>query len=302
MFDDFNAFYDENVIDTYIAYRGTSTDGVAGRSRDLREAVVAASALFHLREHLPAAHAMTRRTVEQLCPDYALLGDLVNAAKHASVTMVTHHGAPLVARASDLTERILFIEYEDAQGIYRFPQKQVLVRLTDGTERNLLDVLTNVLNFWEARLAASGLLQSARTFKHDVAPRFRTREECLEAKLEFVAVQGRRFTHAMQLLRWNAATARAEPIDLTGSNVRFRIYQPKFDFELALTHEASGKEFKTTIELTDEECRIIAGLPSEQEKAAYAAGLPSAQAALRALANQAGLTSMTSPQALSLGS
>lgn len=239
MFDDFNAFYSENVIDTYIAYRDTSFNGVAGRSRDLREAIVAANALFHVREHLPAAYAMTRASVEGLCPDYALLGDLVNAAKHASITNGTPHGKPLVAHASDLQEQILLIEYEDALGVYRFPQKQVQIALTNGTERNLLDVLTNVLNFWEASLAAVGVLQSPRIFKHDAAPRHRTREECSTSKLNFKVVQGRRFKQAMQLLRWNTAKGLAEPVNLKGGELRFRICRPKLDSELVLAHEAS---------------------------------------------------------------
>jgi len=291
MFDDFNAFYGENVVDTYIAYRDTSTDGVAGRSRDLREAVVAASALFHLREHLPSAHLITRSQAEQLCPDYALLGDLVNAAKHASVTKNTPHGAPLVAQASDLRERILLVEYEDADGFYRFPQKQVIVKLTDGTERNLLDVLTNVLNFWETKLAADGVLKSARVFMHDNKPRYRTREECSAAKLNFEIVQGRRFMQSMQLLRWNPAAARADPVDLKGGKLHFSIYKPKYDFELALTHEASGKEFRTTVELTEEESQIMTSLESAAERAVYASGLPVTKAALEALAAQAGIAS-----------
>lgn len=289
MFDDFNAFYGENVVDTYVAYRDTSNDGVAGRSRDLREAVVAASALFHLREHLPSAHVITRSQAESLCPDYALLGDLVNAAKHASVTRNTPHGKPLVARASDLRERILLIEYEDHEGIYRFHQKQVIVKLSDGTERNLLDVLTNVLNFWETKLAADGVLKSARSFKHDNSPRYRTREECSTSKLNFEVVQGRRFMQSMQLLRWNPVAARADPIDLKGGKLHFNIYKPKYDFEIALTHETSGREFKTTVKLTEEESQIIASLESEAERTAYASELPTAKAALQALAVQAGL-------------
>lgn len=289
MFDDFSSYYGENVIDAYVAYRQTSEDGVAGRSRDLREAIVAATALFHLREHLPTGITISRADVEKLCPDYGLLGDLVHAAKHSTVNRPTPHGPPLVTRARDLREQILLIEYEDNAGAYRFIQKQVVVALTDGSERALIDLLTNVLNFWESWLAPTGLLPAARVFRHNGEVRYRSRDECTKAQLGFEMVQGRRFMQSMRLLRWNPATSCAEPVDLTGANLRFRIYRPKFEFEVTLAHAASGKEYMTSIELTDEEGQVIANLATEDEKNAYALGLPAAQQALRTLAREAGL-------------
>lgn len=297
MFDDFHAYYEENVVDTYIAYRDTSNDGVAGRSRDLKEAIVAAIALFHLREHLPRAHALSRTIIEKSCPDYALLGDLVNAAKHGSLTYKTPHGVPLVTNASDLRERILIIEYEDEQGIYSFPQKQVLITLADGSARILLDVLTSVLNYWEQTLAAVGVLNTARVFKHDCSPRHRTRKECSSAKLDFKLVQGRRFMQLMQLVRWNPVAGCLEPVDLRGAKAQFRIYRPRFEVEIVIAHQTSGKEFRTTVELTDEEGVVLENLATEEERSAYVSSLPGAKAALRSLARQAGLIGGDAPSA-----
>lgn len=96
MFDDIAAYYHEAVVAAFVEYRDTSKNGLAGRSRDLRGALAAASALFHLREHLPSPIALSRAAVERLCPDYALLGDVVNASKHKSLLNNTPHGAPLV--------------------------------------------------------------------------------------------------------------------------------------------------------------------------------------------------------------
>ncbi len=121
---------------------GMVLQGAAGT---LREAVVAATALFHLREHLPKSGALSRAEVEKQCADYALLGDVVNAAKHRSIAQTTPHGAPLVNDATSSVERLLMIDYEDADGNYRCAQKAVVVTLADGTERNLLEVLTNGL-------------------------------------------------------------------------------------------------------------------------------------------------------------
>ena len=288
MFDDLAAYYHENVVSSFVAYREISSDGVAGRSRDLREALVAATALFHLREHLPPV-VPSRGEVESLCPDYALLGDVVNAAKHKSINGKTPHGAPLVGNAANLTEQLLLIEYEDAIGTYRYMQKTVVVKLADGTERNLLEVLTRVINFWEQHMFSLDLLQVARIFTYDSEIRARTRTECDANRLDFQLVQGQRFLQSMQLLRFDNSTGKAVPVDLTGSKVNFRIYRPKFEIDISLTHDATGQEFRKTMTLTEDEGAELSRLGNDTERQAYVNALPSAQHALRELAIQAGL-------------
>jgi hypothetical protein len=288
MFDDLAAYYHENVVSSFVAYHDISKDGVAGRSRDLRDALIAATALFHLREHLPNA-APSRAHVERLCPDYALLGDVVNATKHKSLAGKTPHGAPLVNDAANLSEQLVFIEYEDDAGTYRYVQKTVVVKLADGSERNLLEVLTNVINFWEQHMLSLGVLSAARTFAYDGDIRARTRAECEANRLDFEIVQGQRFLQTMRLLRFNNKTGKAEPIDLTGPKLNFSIYRPKFDVEVSLTHDASGKVFKTTITLTEDESAMLSRMSNDGERQAYVNGLPAAQAALQKLAVEAGL-------------
>ncbi len=288
MFDDLAAYYHENVVSSFVAYRDGSKDGVAGRSRDLREALIAASALFHLREHLPTG-APSRADVERLCSDYALLGDVANASKHKALTGNTPHGAPLVNDAANLGEQLVFIEYEDDAGIYRYVQKTVVVKLVDGSERNILEVLTNVMNFWEQHMLSLGILSVARSFAYEVDIRARTRAECETNRLDFEIVQGQRFLQTMCLLRFNNKTGKAEPIDLTGSKLNFRIYRQKSDVELSLTHDASGKVFNTSITLTEEESAMLSRMSNDVERQAYVNGLPVAQAALQQLAVAAGL-------------
>jgi hypothetical protein len=289
VFDDLAAYYHENVVAAFIAYCETSKDGVAGRSRDLREAVIAATALFHLREHLPKAGAPSRAEVERRCPDYALLGDVVNAAKHKSISQNTPHGAPLVSNAEKLMETVLVIEYEDAEGVYRCTQKSVVAKLTDGSKRDLLEVLTNVINFWEAHLHTLGVLSSPRVFVFEPQIRHRTRAECEQMRLDFELVQGHRFRQSMQFLRFDASTGQAHPIDLSGAELKFRIFKPRFDFAVSLKHEATGKEYSKAVVLSDEENGALADMGSDEERQAFAATLPSARAALRDLAAEAGL-------------
>jgi hypothetical protein len=288
VFDNLTAYYHENVISSFIEYRNICTDGVAGGSRDLRAALNAASALFHLREHLPIVGSLSRADVERACPDYALLGDVVNASKHKALKSKTPHGAPLVTDAENLGEQLIFIEYEDDAGAYRYIQKTVVVKLTDGSERNLLAILTNVINFWEGHLLAFGVLSKARVFSHDADIRYRTRSEV--SPLSFELMQGHRFHQTVRLLRFDKATGKAKPIDLSGSEVKFRICKPKYDIGLSLTHNASGETFKTEIALTEEESFILSQMSTDEERQAYVDGLPVAQAALQRLAVEAGLS------------
>jgi hypothetical protein len=111
-------------------------------------------------------------------------------------------------------------------------------------------------------------------------------------RLNFDIVKGRRFHQSMWLLRRNAIAGAAEHIDLSGANVRMRIYKPKFDFEVTLAHAESNREYTATVELTQEESAVIASLSTEEEKSAYAMALPAAQRALARLAQEAGLAKM----------
>jgi hypothetical protein len=294
MFDDLAAYYHENVVSAFLEYRDKSIDGIAGRSRDLRSALTAATALFHLREHIPRSGASSRAKVERACPDYALLGDVVNAAKHKSLSSSTPHGAPLVNDATSLVEELVITHYEDEAGIYRYCQKSVFIKLVDGSERNLLEVLTNVMNFWELHLQALGVLAVARTFVYDGDVRSRTREECEANRLDFVVVQGQRFYQTMRLLWFNHETGKAAPINLTGSEVNFRIYRPKYDIDLFLAHDASGQEFKTTVSLTEDESLALSSMSSDVERQEYINTLPVVQAALDQLTIEADIQQETS--------
>lgn len=289
MFDDLAAYYHENVVSAFLEYRDRSVNGVAGRSRDLRGALIAATALFHLREHLPESGAPSRADVERACPDYGLLGDVVNAAKHKNLTSRTPHGAPLVNDATGLVEQLVITEYEDEAGTYRHCQKTVAAKLTDGSERNLLEVLTSVMNFWELHMQTLGVLSAARTFAYTGDVRARTRAECEGNRMDFETVQGQRFRQTIRLLRFDHETGKATPVDLTGSKINFRIYRPKYDIDLFLTHDATGKEFKTTISLTEQESLVLSRMSSDAERQAYVNTLPSAQVALEQLAIEASL-------------
>lgn len=134
-----------------------------------------------------------------------------------------------------------------------------------------------------------GVLSVARTFIYDGGIRARSRAECEANRLDFELVQGQRFLQTMRLLKYDYATGKANPIDLTGSKLNFRIFRSGYEIDLFLTHEASGTEFKTTIGLTEEEGELLSRISNDAERQAFINSLPSAQAAFEQLAREAGL-------------
>lgn len=282
MFDEFLAYHEEFVVAAYIDYRDKSVDGVAGKRKDLRVALNAANALFHFRERFPDAYLEKDRSkIENLCPDYGLLGDIANTAKHNKIDRKPHHRDLYVDNTNCLNEQIIIIQYEDLLGQYNYIQKVVVINLKDGTTRYLLEVLTSVINFWESYLFDLGLLKSKRTFKNTGVIIPRTRAECEKSSLNFEASSSTCFKQIMQFIKFDMQTGNYSPIDLTGATGQMRIYKPSFEIDISLTEDATGKTFKATIRLTEEENLHFAGIKNEKEKQAYLSSLPSVQKQFR---------------------
>lgn len=154
MFDGLEALFLENALTAYNEFSKSIKSDQFGQSSDLRLAMNAATALYHFREHVPPASRETRSALASSCPDYDLLGDIVNAGKHSEVT----RGTPRVKSAADIQEVIVMTEYEDADGPYQHERKTVEVELVDGSTRELQDILRAVLDMWIAELKAIGFL------------------------------------------------------------------------------------------------------------------------------------------------
>jgi hypothetical protein len=290
MFDDLAAYFYENVVTPFEEYLEVKSSGKAGRNRDARVALTAATSLYHLREHLPPLHALTRAEISSNhCADYSLLGDVVNAAKHRFVT----RGSPQISDAAQIEEQVVVTEYQDEQGPYRWVEKIVAVGLVDGSTRDLLEVLVNVMNFWQSYLHSIGVISNPRSYSVPQGAQPKSRADCAESRLDLEIVKGLRFKQSWRLQRYNYTTGKIEPVDLTGSEIRFRIYKPRFDVDLSLRNDVTGQEFSRTITLSDEDCEALSGFRTEEEKQAFVSSLPQAQEALRKLAEAAGIHSIT---------
>lgn len=265
MFDDLIAHFHEHLVDVYVRYRDIRNEPKAGRSRDLQAAIAAANALFHFREHLLASHAMSRAEVAAICPDYDLVGDIANASKHAQLT----RGAPKFSRAQSLSELVVFTEFSDDQGTFTDARKLVIVKLDDGTEREVFDIATNVINFWGEQLARWGVLNSYKPFPLPDSPGSWPLSRGEARGLDLEMIQGVRFKMHQRLQRFNASKGCSEPIDLTGSKLTFNIYKPTVPLDVVLTHNKTGEERRFSIDITREQANALEALPSEAEKQAF---------------------------------
>lgn len=264
MFDDLAALFYENVVAAFTDYSKIKHDDAYGRSKDLRAAVIAATALYHFREHVPQQYRKSRREVAKLCPDYDLLGDVVNAGKHDDLD--PNRGKPQINSADDIYEATVLTRYEDQDGEYSDAQKMVMVKLKDCSERDLFEVLTNVINFWGHELARLKVIKQFKPFPVPEAPgsRFIKRADA-KKRLDTELIRGLRFKHQMKLQKYNANKGTSAPIDLTGAKLHYRIYKPSYSLDVVLKNH-DGQELKATFDLTKEESLKWHDLETEEQR------------------------------------
>lgn len=269
VFHDLEAYFYENVATAFDACRRVREESKAGISQDLRSVITAATVLFHFREHVPSPHNETRAQVAAKCPDYDLLGDIVNASKHRDLT----RGNPQINSASDIYEIVVITEFEDSDGRYTNAEKQVLVKLKDGSERDVFEILTNVINFWGAELLAWNVLKSYNPFPAAqlpgtvVVPRSSISGV---ANLGLQGIEGLDLKFKFKFQVYDSVLGRPVPKDLNGATHEMRIFEPPKTFvTITAINKASGATAKRTVQLTNDQAVEYQYLETEQQKAAF---------------------------------
>lgn len=262
MFDDTRAYFQENIVESFVAYRTIRDDGKYGKSHDLRAALTSAIALYHFREHLPDSIMKSRSEIAASCASYDLLGNIADASKHKKLTQ----GQPQFTTAENLYEQVVITRYEDASGEYFDAEKLVVVKLPDGTERDVLELLTDVINFWGTVLVNAAILDSFRQFDQRPPPgsRYVPREKAFSLDIEII--RGVRFKQPIKLLKYDKATGKADLIDLSGHKVNFRIYKPAYTVDVDLVHDETGKITKHTFDLSEEQTLELDGLETASQR------------------------------------
>ena len=156
MYDGLRNFFVECVLADHDAYRESRELKVAGLSIDLRLAVHACSSMFHLVDHVyedfkgdvaifPFHNIKEYQThLAQVCPDFEIVRDCANVHKHRRLT----RHSPLITSADALEEVIVMTEYLDDNGTYRIAEKEIRVKLDDGTIKILHKCLDSVRLMW----------------------------------------------------------------------------------------------------------------------------------------------------------
>lgn len=260
MFLDIASFFYNNVISAYQNYT-SKRDGSHGCFQHTRAAVELASALFHFREYLPKNKS--RSQVESECSAYRLIADIANVSKHRALSGQTPQGRPLVDNIEQIQECAISVTYEDDMGKYFDASTSVIIKCTDGIDRNLDDALIDTLNYWSDELRRDNSLNLPIFTKPRAAGScFVSRSDARTLNLSVTQGIGAQFVLVPMI--YNSEKGYAEPIDLTGATAELRIYEPIRSINLTLTHN-SGEQIQIPIELTDEESRKFHLISSEEE-------------------------------------
>ncbi len=234
----------QGVLPAYKAFLVERDDPTFGEKRLLRLGVEAATRLYHMREHITPKPGY--RAIVQHCPEYALVRDVANLAKHKHLTY-----QPLVTKITEVLKTALF---DDEAGEYS--HFWVEVELTAGASVvSMADVLREVLVFWSQKLDAEGIIPGLR-LPAPLKELWRVdRTTAKTVPMEVVRGEARTFEH--QFLRFNKDTGIPEPMDLTGATVEFRLFKIPEEAELDAEWLGTGVKASVKIRLTPEQGRQV---------------------------------------------
>lgn len=255
------AYFYEHILLPLVRYNEIKHDGEIGSDRDLRAAIDVATSLYHLREHIPAQHRKSRNEIVAECADYGLLGDVVNAAKHGEL----NRGTPLIDSADAIRQVHVVTTFSDERGTYVHEEKQVVVTLSDGSERDLFDVMISVHNFWLHELKSIGAKPANKTFSNPTTGLV-SRDDAKQLRLQII--QGIRWHHSFRLQQYNYEKSLIEPVDLTDAqDIVFSLRMPpSFDIEL---RSSAGVLLSRKLQLTLEQSQHLDTIEGEKERNAY---------------------------------
>lgn len=218
MFANARKFYVENVLPSYQDFIEHRESNDWGENQLLRKGIVAATSLFHLREHIPTNIKPSKANLKSQYPDYGLIADIANVSKHHELTSDN----PQISNASQIYESLRLIEFTDKQGEYVAPQLEVYVKLDNGTEIKLINILYNVMSIWRDVLDNLGIINQTplEPLKNDFPI---SREEANKRRPNLRIRQGEEYQWQLRMEKYNYNKRITESIDLTGKNFQFRI-------------------------------------------------------------------------------
>ncbi|MEZ0608131.1 hypothetical protein ACAW74_06435 [Fibrella sp. WM1] len=193
------------VQQSYLSYLSIKKNMHMGDSTDLRKAMECATPMYHFGEHLAdyLSKDFNKEFNEEIkrdCSDYSLLKDVVNVHKHRKI----NRGKISLSNINQVQEVLCIIEFKDFIGKYTEAEKMILLTLDDGRERDLLEVLTNVINNYYTLMVKYKILKEPKHFKYNrdvIIPRANDHNGI--AKMNLFATSGTKPTFTFRMEKYN---------------------------------------------------------------------------------------------------
>jgi len=263
MIEDLTKRYYEQLLPAYNEFVAEQRNNTAGQSKDIRLATSAAIALYHFREHIPEQYRKELKNYIEQCLDYGILRDVVNSLKHSKLTKKHDY----VSSADDIYELLIDVEYKDEQGPYRHIFKSVTIRLKDGSRRDMLEVLTNVLNMWGHELIKLGITKKPKPIK--LQDRFSPPLRQIN-NMKLIMTRGLKYKQVFSCYRYNYHTRALDQRISDGTKFEYKI-TPQLPHEatLELINEKTGKSIKHSLTLSARESYEFGILESNDKRGQY---------------------------------
>lgn len=258
MFDNLKSFFFENLIIPYKEYLINKKKSTLGLSKDLKFALNLASALYHVREHFPENIRKSRSEIAKICPDYNLLADVVNAYKHKSLTQ----GNRQLSDVKNIYEIVIGTLYLDSEGEYNHIEKTIELKLDNGTERDLHEVIINVLNMWIVEFKKLNIIEDFRLIP--IPSKKIHRRSKKSGIINLVTKRNLTFTPKFKLQRYNYEKKTIEPVDLTGNELKLRVYKPMHT--ISLTAIKDNEELVIEIGVDEKQLKLYQKFETDEER------------------------------------
>lgn len=261
MFENARKFYVEDVLPSYIDYIEQWKKNEYGQNKLLRKGIIICSGLYHIREHLPIK--ISRKEISLECPDYDLIGDIVNASKHKEIDQ----NEPIINDASQISESLISVEYTDSEGTYSISQVEVFVKPNCGDEICLTNLITSVMAFWTKKLRDLGIgsFREQETVSYE---RSYTREEIKNHSNPISTIVSEDYKQEFRFLRFNNQTNKVDPFEIVGLKATLRIPKLPKSAIIGITC-ANGIKFDHEIPLTGVQADEYIALDTFKEKERY---------------------------------
>src|SRR5688572_22773031 len=181
-------YYLENVIPNYRDFIEYRKSNIWGENQLLRRAFIAATSLFHLREYIPAAIQPTKSILVQQYPNYGLVGDIANASKHS----ILKDPNSQILNASQISEQLRYIKFKDDLGDYFVPQLEVYVKLNNGSEHRVINILYDTLSMWNDVLDSLNIIDKTSINPLDI-DKMITRDEAEKIEAGATGTEGEQY-------------------------------------------------------------------------------------------------------------